>query len=64
MFKTWSSWDKHGILDNKTKKDNTVEPRFADIPLLRTVFFVPGESPYIFSKFNLLNTDTNFLPNQ
>ena len=29
-----------------------------DILLLRTVFFVPGESPYIFSKFNPLYTDT------
>jgi len=43
MFETWSGWDKYGILDNKTKKDNTVEPRFADTSLLRTVFFVPGE---------------------
>ena len=36
---------------------NTVKPRFTDIRLIRTVFFVPGEkSPHIFSKFNLLNT--------
>lgn len=28
-----------------------------DTPLLRTVFIVPGESSYIFSKFKLLNTD-------
>ena len=40
--------------------------------LLRGVFFVPGESPYNFSKFNSLNTDTrlmrttntSFLPNE
>ena len=28
--------------------------------LLRTVFFAPGESRHIFSKFNLLNTDTRY----
>ena len=28
--------------------------------LLRTVFFAPGESPHIFSKFNPLNTDTRY----
>ena len=38
----------------------TVEPRFTDTSLLRTISFVPGESPYIFSKFNPLNTDTRF----
>ena len=29
-------------------------PLNKDTPLLRTVFFVPGECPYISSKFNLL----------
>ena len=29
-----------------------------DTSLLRTVFFVPGESSYIFSKFNPFNADT------
>ena len=29
--------------------------------LLRRVFFVPGESPYIFSKFNSLYTDTRLM---
>ena len=38
----------------------TVEPRFTDTSLLRTISFVPGKSPYIFSKFNPLNTDTLF----
>ena len=38
----------------------TVAPRFTDTSLLRTISFVPGESPYIFSKFNPLNTDTRF----
>ena len=36
----------------------TVEPRFTDTSLLRTIFIVPRESPYIFSKFYPLNTDT------
>ena len=30
----------------------------ADTSLSRTVFFVPGESPYIFCKFNPLYADT------
>ena len=33
-------------------------PLNMDTSFLRTVFFVPGESLYIFSKFNPLNTDT------
>ena len=33
-------------------------PANTDTLLLRTVFFAPGESPHIFSKFNPLNTDT------
>ena len=33
-------------------------PLSTDTLLLRTGFFVPGESPYIFSKFNWPNTDT------
>ena len=35
----------------------TVELRFTDTLLLCTVSFVPGENPYIFSKFYPLNTD-------
>ena len=34
-------------------------PLNTDTSLSRTVCFVPGESPYIFSKFNPLNTDTH-----
>ena len=34
------------------------KPHFTDTPLLPRVFFVPGEGLYIFSKFNLLNTET------
>ena len=30
----------------------------ADTSFSRTVFFVPGESPYIFCKFNPLYADT------
>ena len=37
---------------------NTVEPRFTDSRLSRTVSFEPGESRYILSKSNLFNTDT------
>ena len=33
-------------------------PLSTDTSLLWTGFFVPVESPYIFSKFNWLNTDT------
>ena len=33
-------------------------PFNTDSSLLGTVFFVPGESPYMFFKFNPLNTDT------
>ena len=33
-------------------------PLNTDTSLLRTVCSVPGESSYIFSKFNPLNTDT------
>ena len=36
----------------------TVEPRFTDTSLLRTIFIVPRESPYIFFKFYPLKTDT------
>ena len=32
-------------------------PLIMDTSLLQTVFFVPGESPYIFPKFKPLNTD-------
>ena len=37
---------------------NTVKPSFTDTSLLRTLFFGPRESPYIFPKLNPLNTDT------
>ena len=47
----------------------TFKPRITDIHViqsrpsrLRTVFFVPGESPCIFSKFNPLNADTFYGP--
>ena len=36
----------------------TYSAHFTDTRLLQTVFLFPGESPYIFSKFNPLNTDT------
>ena len=34
-------------------------PLSTDTLLLQTVLFVPGESAYIFSKFNKLNMDTS-----
>ena len=34
------------------------QPLIKDTSLLWTVFFVPGESPYIVFKFNPFNTDT------
>ena len=34
-------------------------PLITDTLLLQTVLFVPGESAYIFSKFNKLNMDTS-----
>ena len=37
---------------------NCGHPLKIDTSLLRTVFFVVGESPYIFSKFNPPNTVT------
>ena len=40
---------------NSMKKTH---PFNTDSSLLGTVFFVPGESPYMFFKFNPLNTDT------
>ena len=36
------------------------QPLNIDTLLLRTVFFVPVESPYIFSKFNPLNINTRY----
>ena len=45
----------------KTKYSRTLldgHPLNTDTSSLRPIFFVPGESPYIFSKFNPLNTDT------
>ena len=42
---------------------NTDRPSLRCTSILRTVCFVPGkESSYIFSKFNLLNTDTPLIP--
>ena len=41
------------------QRERTNEQVLANPALLRTVCIVPGEkSPYIFSKFNPLNTDT------
>ena len=39
----------------------TVEPLFMDLPLHKALHccFDPRESPYVFSKFSLLNTDTH-----
>ena len=55
------AWIKNGaILTIEDTDTCTVEPHFKDTRLLWTVFFVPGESPYIFFQFNLLNTDTRW----
>ena len=55
------AWIKNGaILTIEDTDTCTVEPHFKDTRLLWTVFFVPGESPYIFFQFNLLNTDTHW----
>ena len=35
-------------------------PLILDTSFLRTAFFVPGETPYIFSKLNPPNTDTRY----
>lgn len=35
-----------------------VGPGFTDTRFIRTVFFTPEKSPYIFSKFSPLNTDS------
>ena len=58
--------DKYKRLYQASQDKSTVEPRFTytDTTLLRTVFFVPGKSPGIFSKLNPLYTETYFLPNQ
>ena len=50
-------WPKSYISFCKMLKTKTAEPPNTDTLLFRKVFFVPGESPYNFSKFNLLNTD-------
>ena len=39
-----------------------IEPHFTDTRLIRTVFFVPGESPCIFSKFNPLIRTPSVVP--
>ena len=49
--------------EERTVNSSIVKPRFTDtytdISLSHTVWFVAGKvSPYIFSKFNPLNTDT------
>ena len=59
--------DKYKRFYQASQDKSTVKPRFTytDPSVLRTVFFVPGKSPCIFSKLNPLNTDTYyFLPNQ
>ena len=47
----------------KTYCKSGFKPCFMDTSLSRTVFFVPGKSPYIVSKFNLLNMDTRYVEN-
>ena len=58
--------DKYKRFYQASQDKSTVEPRFiyTDTTLLRTVFFVLGKSPGIFSKLNPLYTETYFLPNQ
>ena len=58
--------DKYGRFYQASQDKSTVELCFTytDTTLLRTVFFVPGKSPGIFSKLNPLYTETYFLPNQ
>lgn len=50
--------DKYKRFYQASQDKSTVEPRFTytDTTLLRTVFFVPGKSPGIFSKLNPLLT--------
>ena len=43
---------------NSLPSPTPTEPRITGTHLIRTFFFVPGESQYISSKFNLLTTDT------
>ena len=58
--------DKYERFYQASQDKSTVELSFTytDTTLLRTVFFVPGKSPGIFSKLNPLYTETYFLPNQ
>ena len=58
--------DKYRRFYQASQDKSTVELSFTytDTTLLRTVFFVPGKSPGIFSKLNPLYTETYFLPNQ
>ena len=52
----------YAFWDNETEYTRTPlygHPLNTDTSLLLTVFFAPKESPYIFSKFNPLNTDTH-----
>ena len=43
----------------KRKESSYKQASRVDTSVLWTVFSVPGESPHIFSKFNLLNTDAS-----
>ena len=46
------------VLIKRKKLDSSyTQASRVDTSVLWTVFFVPGESPHIFSKFNPLNTD-------
>ena len=46
------------VLIKRKKQDSSYEQASrVDTSVLWTVFFVPGESPHIFSQFNPLNTD-------
>ena len=47
------------VLTKRKKLDSSYKQASrVDTSVLWTVFFVPGESRHIFSKFNPLNTDT------
>ena len=61
----WREESKIFTISSKKKKDSLpsptpTKPRITDTRLIQTVFFVPvpGQSPYISSKFNLLTKDT------
>ena len=77
MLETWSGWDKYGILENNTKKENAVEPLFTDTRLIRTPRYY-GQSSLSLGKAHTFSlnstrlkrtpvmrtTDTYSLPNQ